>query len=1051
MKRCKSCNQFVSEEIAVCPCCGDALKEGRRYIDDYRILDFVHEGYGSILYKTCKEGKEHPFLIRLFKGESGINEKIAERLQRELDEIKRLPEETFVRHYEIKKSSDGFWYRTSEWIEALNWGDLIASGDLHNYRLAIDLFVRISSALEALHGTGQFIPHLILADILATRDVTGNFSVKIDYKLSRFLDPKLDKPLPELKKLLEQHPDIQNCRPLDFRSDIWSLGKIFAELLMGTNGAHDYPGEIEKLPLPHALKMLFKQMLEADPDMRPDSISDITRILRGITDAEIAEAETSFAGSAMAKPSPEIKQLKKTLVIAALIFLLLLSSGVILQFRYGFLSKNDNKVLGNYAERHKKSVAFVLTEYWLEVNGKMALKKRSEGTAFLVDRDGYLLTNRHVACPWLVDSEFTGLLVNAKTNPKFGYRSFLWFEGEKAFFKHQEDIACEISDVYNLDTAYRSDGEPKVEIAGIIPPPARKIDLIQSPLGNDVAVLKINTTPHGIQPLPLSSSSADDAGGAPAPVMAIGFPLGSDKIPDEHAVASVTMGHIRRRFGNVLHISAPLHSGNSGGPVINTSGLVVGIATAVESSEIRTASLFSTARTSLPLSDYGLALPAARAISLLADIKRGCIIWNGTLNPDLYAKLQRALTLANEGDLKQAMAMADNELPSRSDPSLPLFAALLHFCDNDHGGTRSILERSASYLPDNSFAMFILFLTDWLDNRAAKSAYRQPLLTKNWQDSGEFYGYLSKTLLGEIPENNARDGWEDRKEKALLYYVLSLRKTKVREFHESENLLRQALLCVTEDSLERLLVFTELARIQKKRECVLRNDNVTSEYRKDCEQFWHEYHNILEKKRNADAEYAKIENTLEDYQRLITAYPDNRPLLVACAIKSAATGHWNCALEYTERYLSNEGRECANRLGMGLLRAQLLYIIERKQGLGEESKVIPMIDLSTPQNNKIRAVNEFKGYVLKTNDPRYKHVAGVLIGDHAETAPDEKWPQTPERSLTLAVALGFQAEADGNVPGAIKHYINAIESHLDNWLEYEFAKTRIKKLRQEPR
>ncbi len=1051
MKLCKSCNQSVSEEIAVCPCCGDAMKGGRRSIDDYRIMDFVHEGYGSILYKACKEGEYRPLLIRLFKGESGINEKIAERLQRELDEIKRLPDETFVRHYEIKKSSDGFWYRTSEWIDALNWGDLIASGGLHNYRLAIDLFVRISSALEVLHGTGHFIPHLILADILATRDVTGKFSVKIDYKLSRFLDPKLAKPPPELRKLLEQHPDIQNSSPLDFRSDIWSLGKIFAELLIGTNGARDYPGEIEKLPLPHALKMLFKQMLEADPDMRPDSISDVTRILRGITDEEIAEAKTSFAGSAMAKPSREIKRLKKNLVIAALISILILSSGVVLQFRYGFLSKNDNKILGNYAERHKKSVAFVLTEYWLEVNGKMALKKRSEGTAFLVDREGYLLTNRHVACPWLIDSEFTALLVNAKTNPKFGYRMLLWFEGEKAFFKHQEDIACEISDVYNLDTAYRSDGEPKVEIAGIIPPPSRKIELIQSPLGNDVAVLKINTPPPGIQPLRLSSSSENDAGGAPAPVMAIGFPLGSDKLPDEHAVASVTMGHIRRRFRNVLHISAPLHSGNSGGPVINNSGLVVGIATAVESSEIRTASLFSTASTSLPLSDYGLALPAARAISLLADIKRGCIIWNGTLAPDLYAKLQRALTLANEGDLKQAIAVADNELPSRSDPSLPLFAALLHFCDDDHNKARSILERSVSYLPDNSFATFILFLADWLDNRAEKSVYRQPLLTKNWQDSGEFYGYLSKALLGKIPENDARNGWEDRKEKALLYYVLSLRKTKVREFHESENLLRQALLCVTEDSLERLLVFTELARIQKKREDVIRNDNETSEYKKDCEQFWHEYHNTLEKKRNLDAEYAKIGNTLEDYQGLITADPDNRPLLVACAMKTAAIGQWSRALEFTERYLRNEGRECANRLGMGLLRAQLLYIIAQKNGLGGESKGLPIIDFDTPQNKKIRAINELKSYVSKTNDPWYKHIASVLIGDHAETAPDEKGPQAPERSLTLAVALGFQAEADGNIPGAIKHYINAIESHLDNWMEYEFAKTRIKQLRQEPR
>lgn len=485
MKRCKSCNQLVSEGIAVCPCCGDALKGWKRRIDDYSVLDFVHEGYGSILYKACREGEGRPLLVRLFKTESGINEKIAERLRRELDEIKKLPDEHFVRHYEIKKTPDGCWYRTSEWIDALNWGDLIASGDLHNYRLAIGLFIQISSALEVLHRAGHFIPHLILADILATSDVAGNFSVKIDYKLSRFLDPKLDQPSPELKKLLDRHPDAQNRRPLDFRSDIWSLGKIFAELLVGTNGAPDYTGETEKLPLPHAMKMLFKQMLEADPDMRPDSTADITRILRGITDAEIKDAATCCAGSAMAMPAREIKRLKKNLVIAALMLIALLSSGVVLQFRYGFLSKNDNKILARYAERYKKSVAFVLTEYWFEVNGKVALKKRSEGTAFLADREGYLLTNRHVATPWLDDAEFMALIQNAKTNqrePKFGYRMLLWFEGEKAFFKHQEDGVSEISDVYNLDTAYRSDGEPKVETAGIIPPPSRKIELIQSPL-----------------------------------------------------------------------------------------------------------------------------------------------------------------------------------------------------------------------------------------------------------------------------------------------------------------------------------------------------------------------------------------------------------------------------------------------------------------------------------------------------------------------------------------------------------------------------------------
>lgn len=531
--------------------------------------------------------------------------------------------------------------------------------------------------------------------------------------------------------------------------------------------------------------------------------------------------------------------------------------------------------------------------------------------------------------------------------------------------------------------------------------------------------------------------------------MAIGFPLGSTKIPDEHAVAGVTMGHIRRSFKNTLHISASLHRGNSGGPVINNAGLVVGIATAVESGEIQTASRFSTATTSLPLSDYGLALPVARAISFLADMKRGCVVWNGALDPNLDTKLQRIFTLANEGDFKQALDMADNEAPSRSHPSLILTSALLHFCGNNHDRARGILERSVSYLPDNSFALFILFLADWLDNRAEKSACRQPLLAKRWQDSGEFYGYLSKALLGEIPENDAKNGWEDRTEKALLYYVLAVRKMKAQKFHESEDLLRQALLCVNEDTMERFLVFTELARVQRKREEAFRDDNERLAYQKDCEQFRREYRSKLEEKRNMSAGHAGTGNEFRDYQRLVTADPDNRSLLAACAMKSAAMGQWNCALEYTERYLGNEGREGANRLGMGLLRAQLLCIMEQKNSLGEEGKGLPIIDLPTPQNKKTTAVNELKNYVLKTNDPWHKHIASVLLGEHSGTAIPDKEPQTPERSLTLAVALGFQAEADGNIPGAIKQYINAIESHLDNWPEYEFAKTRIKILRQE--
>ena len=62
---------------------------------------------------------------------------------------------------------------------------------------------------------------------MAVTQPDGALDVKIDYKLSRYIDPKLDRPAPMLKRLLACHPDIVNDRPLDFRSDIWSLGKVF--------------------------------------------------------------------------------------------------------------------------------------------------------------------------------------------------------------------------------------------------------------------------------------------------------------------------------------------------------------------------------------------------------------------------------------------------------------------------------------------------------------------------------------------------------------------------------------------------------------------------------------------------------------------------------------------------------------------------------------------------------------------------------------------------------------------------------------------------------
>ena len=101
-----------------------------------------------------------------------------------------------------------------------------------------------------------------------------------------------------------------------------------------------------------------------------------------------------------------------------------------------------------------------MTEYWLTAGETRIYYNRTEGTAFLVDNKGYLLTNRHVVCPWLEDSTIRFQIYRFMNGPEplqLGYRIFLWFEGEKAFKRIPGlSDSAEVEDVYVLSSAFRT-------------------------------------------------------------------------------------------------------------------------------------------------------------------------------------------------------------------------------------------------------------------------------------------------------------------------------------------------------------------------------------------------------------------------------------------------------------------------------------------------------------------------------------------------------------------------------------------------------------------
>jgi S1-C subfamily serine protease len=110
--------------------------------------------------------------------------------------------------------------------------------------------------------------------------------------------------------------------------------------------------------------------------------------------------------------------------------------------------------------------------------------------------------------------------------------------------------------------------------------------LIGSDPSTDLALLQVETSASALTPLPLGDSDRVEVGD---PVVAIGNPFGLDRTATSGIVSalqrlitapnSFTIDH-------VIQTDAPINHGNSGGPLLNSRGQVIGVNTQIETGGI---------------------------------------------------------------------------------------------------------------------------------------------------------------------------------------------------------------------------------------------------------------------------------------------------------------------------------------------------------------------------------------------------------------------------------------------------------------------------------
>ncbi len=285
------------------------LEPGHVLGQRYEILSLLGEGGMGAVYKARDIELNRIIALKTIRREYAGNSAIIERFKQELILSTQVTHRNVIRIYDLGEA-DGMKFITMEYVEGIDLRTLIHERQKLPAEEAVDIIQQASKALEAAHAVGVIHRDLKPQNIM--RDPNGRILV-MDFGLARTLEGDGMTQTGALVGTMEyMSPEQALGKPLDQRSDIFSLGLIFYELLTGQTPfrADSALASLIKrtqeraVPVSHhdssisgPLDRIVNRCLERDVNLRYQSASEL------LADLNKWRGKTSSGSIAVALPS----------------------------------------------------------------------------------------------------------------------------------------------------------------------------------------------------------------------------------------------------------------------------------------------------------------------------------------------------------------------------------------------------------------------------------------------------------------------------------------------------------------------------------------------------------------------------------------------------------------------------------------------------------------------------------------------------------------------------------------------------------------------------
>jgi len=257
----------------------------------YEILQVLGRGGMGAVYKARDREVDRVVALKVIRPELAGNSAMLDRFKQELVLSHQVTHKNVIRIYDLGEA-DGVKFITMEYVEGSDLRSIIQEKKTFPPAEAVEVMLQVCRALEAVHAVGVIHRDLKPQNIM--RDKQGRVLV-MDFGLARLIESNGMTQTGALVGTMEyMSPEQALGSSLDHRSDLFTLGLIFYELLTGKMPFHADSALASLIKrtqeraisvtqhdrnIPASLANIVARCMERDPKQRYQSTTDLLRDL----------------------------------------------------------------------------------------------------------------------------------------------------------------------------------------------------------------------------------------------------------------------------------------------------------------------------------------------------------------------------------------------------------------------------------------------------------------------------------------------------------------------------------------------------------------------------------------------------------------------------------------------------------------------------------------------------------------------------------------------------------------------------------------------------